>query len=162
METTQTHWRQYCNLDYIGAYSLNGKDLNVKITSIGQEQVTGDKGKKEMCLVAHLEGEKPFILNRTNSKMITKLVGSPFVENWVGKSITLYTSTTSVAGETVECLRIRPTLPTGKTKVDLTPDHPKWASAVQFIVKGSKVEELLKSYNITPEHQELLNAGGSK
>jgi len=149
---TQTHWKQFCNLDYIGGYSLNGKDLNVKITSIGQEQVVGDKGKKEMCLVAHLEGNKPFIINRTNAKMISKLVGSPFVENWVGKSITLFTSTTSVAGETVECLRIRPTLPTTKAKVELTPEHPKWDSAVQFVAKGGKVEELLKSYNITPEN----------
>lgn len=107
----KTHWKQLINLDYIGAYSLDGKDLTVKITSVGQEQVTGDKGKKEMCMVAHLEGQKPFIINRTNAKTITKIYNTPYLEDWVGKYITLFPTTTSVGGEVVECLRVRQTVP---------------------------------------------------
>lgn len=157
MEPTQTHWKKLIiNLDYIGAYCLEGKDLVVKILSVKQETVKGEKGKEEICTVAELEGQKKFIINRTNCRTIAKLHNSPFVENWCGKSITLYPTTTSVAGETVECLRVRPTLPVTAQKVLLTPDHPKWATAVTFIGKGGKIEDLLKSYEISPEHQAKL------
>ena len=96
------------NPDYIGAYSLNeGEDLTVKIDYVVREMITGTGGKKEECTVAHLVGQKPFILNATNSKSIAKLYG-PYIEDWAGKPITMHASTTKLAGETVECLRIRP------------------------------------------------------
>ena len=98
------------NPDYIGAYSLNeGEDLTVKIDYVVREMITGTGGKKEECTVAHLVGQKPFILNATNSKSIAKLYG-PYIEDWAGKPITLFASTTKLAGDTVECLRIRPTV----------------------------------------------------
>lgn len=109
---TKTHWKRLINLDYIGAYSLeDGKDMNVTIDKVVRELVTGNGGKKEECTVAYLIGNKPFIINRTNGKMIQKIVGSPFIEDWAGKTITVYATTTKVAGEEVECLRIRPVLP---------------------------------------------------
>lgn len=108
----KTHWKKLVNPDYIGAYSLDdGKDLTVTVEKVVREMVTGDGGKKEECTVAYLKGQKPLILNRTNSKTITKLYNSPYIEDWAGKQITLYATTTRVAGETVECLRIRPQIP---------------------------------------------------
>lgn len=104
----KTHWKRLINPDYIGAYSLNeGEDLTVKIDFVQVEEITGSGGKKEHCTVAHLVNEKPMILNVTNSKTIAKLYG-PYIEDWQGKLITLFASTTRLAGETVECLRIRP------------------------------------------------------
>uniref|UniRef100_A0A6M3MHR8 Uncharacterized protein n=1 Tax=viral metagenome TaxID=1070528 RepID=A0A6M3MHR8_9ZZZZ len=98
------------NPDYIGAYALNeGKDLTVVIAHVAREIITGTGGKKEECTVAHLKNQKPFILNSTNQKSIAKLYG-PFIEDWAGKPITLFASTTKLAGDTVECLRIRPTV----------------------------------------------------
>jgi len=106
------HWKQLINPDYIGAYTLNGeKEMNITILKVVREMVTGTGGKKEECTVAKLKDMKPFILNRTNSKTITKLAGSPYIEDWEGLTITVFATTTSVAGETVECLRVRPMLP---------------------------------------------------
>lgn len=100
------------NPDYIGAYMLEqGQDMVITFESVKREMVTGSGGKKEECTVAHLRGQKPFIVNRTNGKMITKVLGTPYIEDWVGKSVTVYATTTSVAGEKTECLRVRPTLP---------------------------------------------------
>lgn len=113
MELIKTHWKRLINPDYIGAYMV-AEDTVVKIEKVTRQLVKGEGGKSEECTVAHLAGTKPFILNRTNSKMIAKLYGSPYIEDWVGKTITLYPTTTKVAGETVECLRIRPTKPTAK------------------------------------------------
>jgi len=114
----KTHWKILVNPLYIGAYMVD-KDITVRITKVVREIVKGENGKSEECTVAYLEGTKPLILNRTNSKTITKLYGTPYIEDWVGKYITIYPTTTKVAGETVECLRIRTIKPTGTTtKVD--------------------------------------------
>lgn len=115
MEQQKTHWKILVNPLYIGAYMVQS-DITVRITKVVREIVKGENGKSEECTVAYLEGTKPIILNRTNSKTITKLYGSPYIEDWVGKWITIYPTTTKVAGETVECLRIRTVKPTSTTQ----------------------------------------------
>lgn len=112
----KTHWKRLINPDYIGAYALNeGEDLTVRIEFVQVEEITGTGGKKELCTVAHLVKQKPMILNVTNSKSIAKLYG-PYIEDWAGQPITLFASTTRLAGETVECLRIRPKVAERKAK----------------------------------------------
>lgn len=115
---SRTHWKQLQNNDWIGAYALtDGQDLTLTIDKAMQEQVTGNNGKREMCLTVHwVERDyKPMIVNRTNAKTITKVTGSPYIEDWHGKAITLYVDTTRLGGDIVECLRIRPYAPK-KTK----------------------------------------------
>lgn len=117
MAETRTHWKTLINPEYIGSYMVQ-TDTVIEIEKVVRELVTGTGGKKEECTVAYLKGTKPFILNRTNQKMITKLLKSPYIEDWAGNRITVYSTTTSVAGETTECLRVRPILP---KEVDNTP-----------------------------------------
>lgn len=119
----KTHWKQLVNTDYLGAYALkDGEDMVLTIKTVAQEMVTGTGGKKETCTVAHFteNGVKPMILNRTNMKSITKLYKSPYIEDWSGKRIQVFQSTTKLAGETVECLRIRDFIPR-VTAQDKTP-----------------------------------------
>lgn len=105
---SKTHWKSLINPDYLGAYSLpDGEDMTVTIDFVQTEEIIGTGGKKEHCTVARMVGQKPMILNVTNSKSIAKLYGQ-FIEDWAGKQITLYATTTKLAGDTVECLRIRP------------------------------------------------------
>lgn len=156
-KTPHVHWRALSNPDYIGAYSLDGKDLTVKILSVNKREVVGDKGKKDMCTVAELEGQKPMVVNATNSKMIQKILGTAYIDEWVGKSITLYPTTTKDKnGEMVECIRVRPVAPKTRANPTLNPLHPKWPEAVAYIQKGGKVEKLLESYTISPEDQDKL------
>lgn len=109
----KTHWKKMVNMDYLGTYSLeDGQDMTLTLDFVRQEVVTGNSGRKEQCMVAHFkENVKPMILNRTNAKTITKVTGSPFIEDWNGKRITLYADTTRFGGDIVECLRIRPYAP---------------------------------------------------
>ena len=44
-------------------------------------------------------------------KAIAKALGSPFVEDWTGKSITLYVIKIRAFGENMEALRVRDTAP---------------------------------------------------
>jgi len=155
MSETKTHWKKLVNLDYIGAYSIDeGKDLVVTITAVTKEVVKGAKGKEDECIVATLKDEKPFIINRTNCKSISKVHGSPCIEDWIGKKIALYATTTNLKGDQVECIRVRevpPQLPF------LTPDHPRWKGAVQALDEDTtSIEKIEKNFSITPEHRDLL------
>ena len=151
-----THWKKLVNPDYIGAYSLTpGKDLTVTIDSVGRELVTGTGGKKEECTVAKLKGQKPFIINRTNAKTISQVHGSPYIEDWAGKQITLYISTVKVAGEEVECLRVRkqkPELPL----IDV--DGDKWNDAKLAVESGTTLDNIKKYYRLTKNAEKELTA----
>lgn len=114
MNEQLTHWKKLTNPDYLGSYALNpGEDLVVTIKSVGNESVTGTDGKKENCMVMRFqENVKPMVLNATNSKTITKLFKTPYVEQWVGRKIQIYVEKGVKAfGEIVDALRIRPFLP---------------------------------------------------
>lgn len=152
----KTHWKRLINPDYIGAYALNpDEDLTVTIDYVRREQVSGADGKKEECTVAHLKGHKPLILNATNSKSIHKLYG-PYIEDWEGKQITLYASTTKAFGETVECLRIRPTV--------ARPTRPKIADdRLQQAIKSIKdgqytTDQLFRKFDLTYEQIKLVKS----
>ena len=139
------------NLDYLGAYALeDGKDMTVTISYVRRENVTGANGRVEQCMVAHFAGDvKPMILNRTNAKTITKVLGSPFIEDWAGKSITLYADTTKYAGDIVECLRVRPDAPKKQAEpkreiVDLVCEKCGSPIVAAYGKTGAGVAELTK------------------
>ena len=152
---SKTHWKSLVNPDYIGAYALpDGEDMTVTIDYVQSEEITGSGGKKEVCTVAHLKGHKPMILNVTNSKSIHKLYG-PFIEDWAGKDITLYASTTKLAGEMVECLRIRPTVMARKK-----PQIPaaRFTKAIEAIKAGTyPARKLSEQFDLTPEQRKELD-----
>jgi hypothetical protein len=118
----KTHWKKNYNYDYLGSYSLpDGKDVTLTIAKTAKEKVIGANGKKEECFVVYFSNaEKPMILNRTNAKTITKVVGSPFVEDWVGKTVIVGVDTVSAFGESVEALRVRNIKPAPAKAVDYT------------------------------------------
>lgn len=148
----KTHWKKLINQAYIGAYWLpEGEDVTVTIDYITREIITGTGGKKEECTVAHLKGDvKPFILNPTNSKTIAKLYG-PYIEDWAGKRITLYASTTKMAGDTVECLRIRPQV---AAKVAKPINQDRFGKAIAAIKAGTYTAVQLRAGAALTDEQE--------
>lgn len=151
----KTHWKALVNPDYIGAYALpNGEDLTVTIKSVAREVVTMAGGKKEECTVVQLVNNKPFIINATNSKSIHRLYG-PYIEEWVGKQITLHASTTKFGGELVECLRIRPEVAKPK-KQTITDERLK--KAIASIQDGNyTVEKLHDQFILNDEQLKTLD-----
>lgn len=107
---SKTHWKKLNNPDYLGAYALEpGEDLILTIKSAAEETYTGNAGKKETGLLIHFveRNIKPMICNATNAKSITKVTGSPYVEDWKSHKIQLYAATVNAFGDTVEALRVR-------------------------------------------------------
>ena len=156
-QTQGTHWRRLVNTKYLGPYSLPAnKDLTVTIRSVNNELVEGDKGRKDQCIVAQIVGNKPLILNKTNCKTIEKMYG-PVIENWAGKQITLYESTTRMGGEMVGCLRIRSNLPNHlPTKRPLAQE--RFLTALEQ-VKANKYDpnKLVNEFELTQEQLNQLN-----
>ena len=151
---TKTHWKTLVDPRYIGAYALpNGDDMTVTIERVQLETVTMMGGKKEDHTIAYLAGLKPLILNVTNSKSIHKLYG-PFIEDWAGKQITLFASTTKLGSEMVECLRIRPNVPIQKRQA-ITAE--RFVSAVQKIKEGSyRAANLRQKFALTDEQEAAI------
>ena len=118
-----THWKKLDNPDYIGAYAFQpGEKKIVTIDRTRREMVNGPDGKREECTVVHFrEKEKPLILNATNGKMISKLAGSPYVEEWAGLRIVLGVEKVKAFGDVVDAVRVKNEHPAEETKAPALP-----------------------------------------
>lgn len=150
-----THWKKLTNPDYIGAYSLQpGEERVVEIINVVRKMVKGPDGKSEECTVANLKNEKPFILNATNCKTLTRIYQTPYIEQWVGRSIVIYVAKIKAFGEEMEALRIKdlkPALP------ELTPDSEKWKGAVRALAEMTvSIQWIKERYLLSPEHETQL------
>ena len=105
-----THFMSMFDRNYIGHFDLQGREITVSISKVVGGELTAQGGRKSKKPIIYFEGkEKGMICNKTNSKTIASMYGN-YVEEWVGKKITLYVSTTRNPDGTgdVECIRIRP------------------------------------------------------
>ena len=105
-----TDYRTLFDRDYLGHFDLQGREVAVIISKVVGGSLTAIGGRKSKKPIVYFEGkEKGLICNKTNSKTIAAMYGN-YVEQWVGKKITLYVSTTRNpdGGDDVECIRIRP------------------------------------------------------
>jgi hypothetical protein len=155
---SKTHWKKQHNYNYLGSYSLvPGNDMVLTIRELKPEEITGVNGKKENGFVCYFsENVKPMILNKTNCKIIEKVYGSPYIEDWVGKKIQLYVTQVSAFGTQTDALRIRAQIPGGKSEVQqladlyltvkdkMSPDKRKDA---ERIMKDKEIESYAKLRN---------------
>jgi hypothetical protein len=112
------HWRAMMDSDWLRSVDIEGKgEPTVTISRVVGGEVTGVGGKKNKKPVLYFEGKsKPLAIGATIGKTIERMYG-PKTEDWVGKRITLYVTTTNaMSGETVSCIRVRPTVPVGKAR----------------------------------------------
>lgn len=118
-----TDYRKFFDKPYLGHWDLpDGRDVVVTIEKVeaGELHVPGKKPEKKP-LITLRKTEKKMVCNATNSKTIAKMYGVN-VEDWVGKAIALYKTTTNAqGGEQVECIRVRPTAPKPKKRPEEAP-----------------------------------------
>jgi len=154
-----THWKKLKNPDYLGAYSLDEKELiegrTVEILTVKKEFVKGSDGKESECTVAYLKAEKPFILNSTNCKMIEKVLETPYIEQWEGKRIVVYGEKIKAFGEQVQALRVKNV---SAKLPELTPSNEKvWQNAIAALKSGKfDIAKIKSLYTLTPENESAL------
>lgn len=106
-----TDYRTFFDKEYVYAYDLDGKEATVTIVKVEGRELASAGGKKNKKPVVFFKGkEKGLAINATNGKTIASMYGKN-VEGWVGKRITIFPTTTSMAGDTVECIRVKPVIP---------------------------------------------------
>jgi hypothetical protein len=103
---------------WVKAWDLGGKERTVTIEKVvaGILEDPRKKTKDRKPIVWFKGAKKPLALNKTNSKTIANMYGN-MTEGWIGKSVTLYPTTTQVGPDSgVDCIRIKPGVPKGKAE----------------------------------------------
>ena len=159
----KTHYRKVFDSPYLSAADI----VEPVVLTIRCVQVEADKTKKtkdKMNTAYFVEREirageplKPMILNATNSKMVAKITGSPFLEDWGGVSVEIYVDHNVRFGrETVEGLRIRPAA-IRPQKRELTPDNQKmWQRALDAYKREGNLDAVEAHVYISEENRQLL------
>jgi len=105
-------YRALYDSEFLHHYDLKKDEATVEIESVEGATLVGQGGRKSKRPVVKFKGaEKGLVLNKTNGKAIAALYGNDTAA-WPGNKVTLYKAQTSLAGETVECLRVK--APVGK------------------------------------------------
>jgi hypothetical protein len=149
----KTHFKKLRNPNYVGSWDLadengNFNDKVVTITSVAKDMVFDGKGGQEECVVVKFAEVKPMVCNSTNLRAISKNLGSPYIEDWAGKKITLTVQKVKAFGEVHDALRIKKYVE--PTKPTLSPERFK--AALESIAKKTYTKEkLMAEFALTPE-----------
>ena len=159
----KTHYRKAFNSPYLSSADI----IEPTILTVKMVKLENDKTKKtkDVFNTAYFvekeirlgEPLKPMILNATNSKTMKGLTGSPFIEDWVNVSVTIYVDHAVRFGkETMEGLRISQRAPEKKF---LDPSMTKaWTNAKAAYLRDGNLDSVLARVGITEANQTLLMA----
>lgn len=111
-EEKLTHWKKLTNPNYLGSHDFQpNQEVEVvieKVENVDIELFNGKKLEVKNCILAYFKGaKKPMILNKENMKLITKVTGSPYVEQWTGKKIVLHVVPVSAFGSMTDAVRVK-------------------------------------------------------
>jgi hypothetical protein len=158
MEKQLTHWKKLQNPLYLGSYDFQpNEERTVTVKDVKREMVKGQEGTEEHTIVHFVENYKPMIMNATNSKMLTNLSGSPYVEKWIGTSFKLVVVKIKAFGEFIDALRIKSEKVT-KLLPELVLDSPNFVKVKEAIKSGKfTMEQVESKYKLSPEVKEAIN-----
>lgn len=157
----KTHYRKAFDSPYLSSADIvEPTVLTVKTVRLEPDKTKKTKDSFNTAYFTEAEirpGEnlKPMILNASNSKTMRQLTGSPFIDDWVNVSITVYVDHNVRFGkETVEGLRISTQSP---EKKQLTPDNVKqWEAAKLAFKRDKHLMKVLAKVAMSEEHQTQL------
>lgn len=93
---------------YLEGEEVKGSTLTLTITDIRPEKMKSHAGKDQAKEVLYFkETKKGFVLNKTNSKRVSRMYGRQ-TGQWEGKKITLCTEEVAAFGEVHDALRVVP------------------------------------------------------
>lgn len=158
----KTHWKTQFNYKWLGAYCLpDGKDIVLTIREMKREEVVGDSGNKEQCLIAYFhENSKPMIINKTNCKTLEKLFKTPIIEEWSNKQIQVGAAQVKAFGSVVDALRIRPFAPAspGDNRPTVETGSAVWSNIIDGLKSGFMINQVMQKYKLTKEQIKELQA----
>lgn len=164
------HWKTLQNPRFIGSYTLiemGVKELEVTITSVAREMVKNGSGDEEEATICYLDGQKELWLNITNQKTISRVLKSPLVNDWIGKTITLYVEKikddqasplASIEDMWIDALRVREFETRDLAEV-LSEKHPKYENICKALsAKIVTIENLKSKYTFDHKVEKTLKS----
>lgn len=161
-EQDGTHYRKVFDSPYLSSMDVVDP-ITLSIARVTQE-VDKTKKTKDVFNTAYFaekfirpgEKLKPMILNATNSKMMAKITGSPFIEDWTGVRVTVYVEKGIKFGrDTVDGLRVMP----AAVRKSIAPDNTKmWEAAKAAYMRDGNLDKVLARADMSDEHIEQLQA----
>jgi hypothetical protein len=121
---SKTHHKELSDSNFLASWQFkDGEDMILTITKIEKEEVYNPQShSNESVPVAHFEGDvKPLILNATNRERMELVLGSPYIEDWIGKKIALHTENVKYKGQMTQGIRVNPNVNPNKEKAKATP-----------------------------------------
>ena len=141
--SNKTHYRKVFKSDHLGCADLedfveSGSNMVFTISHVNQERGAKVAGKKIDANIAYfVENIKPLVLNAGNSKTVSKLAGSVFVENWKNIPVQLFIDpNVSMKGQITGGGRVSP----NKVKVRqvITRDSQQWNNAIAAYKRSAR------------------------
>lgn len=160
MSTNGTHYRKVFDSPYLSSMDVVDP-ITLTIARVTQELDKTKKSKETFNTAYFVEqfirpGEKlkPMILNATNSKMLAKITGTPFIEEWAGARVTVYVEKGIKFGrETVDGLRVMP----ASARKSITPENAKmWESAKAAYLRDGNLDKVLARADMSDAHAKQL------
>ena len=156
------HWRKNLDSKY-----MCGEDLNSSLKGLKPEMVvcierfnddkTFDKNKSADVVVSALylkevNGSalyKPVILNKTNARFFIKETGSEFIDDWIGRPVTMFAQKDSRHGYVVRFKAyVKPTL---------LKDSEAFTKVKTAMASGYTIDQVKNKYTLSKEVEDLLN-----
>lgn len=157
METKKTHWRTLLNTKYLNGDEIAKDGSVVTITGYEKEEIFSQKSreKEEHVTLVFKQFDKPMILTNRKAKQIAKVTGSAMVEDWIGKTITIFPVQEKHFGEWFPVINVKP----GEiVKEVFNSKHPRWKGACDSILNGStNIEAIEKHYKLSASVKKELD-----
>jgi hypothetical protein len=104
-----TNWRKLLRTKYLSGEELPDGDLEVVIEKWEAEPVFNKAVQEEVKeVVLYFKGaSKGYILTKRQARNINKVLGTPYVKEWVGKKITIYGKKEKFFGEWMRVLNVK-------------------------------------------------------
>ena len=92
--------------DYLKASDLEGKSVTVTIASVEMVEFGKDREKESKLLIMFVGKKRGLIINKTNSRTISKVLGSDETDDWIGKRIIIEPREVEYGSEMVWAIRV--------------------------------------------------------
>jgi len=153
----KTNWKKGIDPNYIGSHELDNGDGTYReaIATITKAVIEETKTQEsKVAVVLYLKEFKPVIINATNGKAMKSMYGR-YIEDWVGKKITLYVQKGVKAfGSVTDAIRIKkqkPALPL------MDEANPLFAKIVERIKDGTAtIEQVEQTYTLPSNAKKIL------
>lgn len=85
--------------------------VTIESVELSEKDFNDGKGLRKQLVLKFVGKDKQLGLNKVNAEKIAELIGSPETDDWIGKSIKLFTEMVQVGTDKKLAIRVFPELP---------------------------------------------------